>query len=47
MRIELYGRKGPHQQDRLIMTTGICPALTVGSHENAAWMNLIVVLYED
>lgn len=28
------------------MTTGIIPALTVGSHENAAWMNLIMVPYE-
>ena len=27
------------------MTTGLCPALTVGSHDNAQWMNLIIVPY--
>ena len=45
-RIVLAGRRGVHQQDRIIMTCGIVPALTVGSHDNAAWMNLIIVPFE-
>lgn len=45
MRIELAGKKGVHQQDRIIMTSGLCPALVVGSHDNAQWMNLIIVPY--
>lgn len=44
-KIVLAGKKGPHQQDRIIMTCGILPALTVGSHSNAQWMNLIIVPY--
>jgi len=42
----LAGKKGQHQQDRIIMTNGILPAITVGSHDNAARMNLIIVPYE-
>ncbi len=41
-RIVIAGRIGRHQQDRIISTEGICPALTAGSHLNAGWMNLIL-----
>lgn len=41
-RIVIAGRIGRHQQDRIISTEGICPALTAGSHLNAEWMNLIL-----
>ena len=41
-RIVIAGRLGRHQQDRIISTEGICPALTAGSHLNAGWMNLIL-----
>ena len=41
-RIVIAGRIGKHQQDWIISTKGICPALTAGSHLNAGWMNLIL-----
>lgn len=41
-KIVIAGRIGRHQQDRIISTKGICPALTAGSHLNAGWMNLIL-----
>ena len=46
-RIVIAGRIGRHQQDRIISTEGICPALTAGSHLNAGWTNLILEEYEE
>ena len=40
--IAIAGRIGPHQQDRIIDPRGVCPTITVGSHLNAGWMNLIL-----
>lgn len=45
MNIELAGKRGKHQRDRVIMTSGLCPTLVVGSRDNAQWMNLIIVPY--
>ena len=45
--IIIAGRIGRHQQDRIISTEWICPALTAGSHLNAGWMNLILEVYEE
>ena len=39
-------RGGKHQQDQVVSPNGICKCLTSGSHLNAAWMTLIIDVYE-
>jgi len=38
---------GRHQQDRIISTEGVLPTIPAGHHNNAQWMNLILVYEED
>lgn len=38
---------GRHQQDRIISQKGVCPTIPAGSHLNAQWMNLILVVEDE